>query len=392
MSVIDPIRPSADTSNAPAVSWRDRWWQWRDRLLSSPRFQRWAARFPLTRPIANRRAAQLFDIAAGFVYSQTLKACLELDLFRSLDGRTASVERLCVETGLEEEPMQRLLLAAQSLGLLQQRHNGRWGLGRHGAALLGNPGIAAMVHHHSLLYADLADPVGLLRQRAGSQLSAYWGYAASDQPTRLDDAQVQDYSRLMAESQALVAGDILDSFPLRGFRRMLDVAGGEGVFAMRAAEAFPDLQIALLDLPAVARRAQQRFAQSEMERRLTAHGGSFTDLQAFRGVDLISLVRVLHDHDDREVLELLREAHRTLAPRGSLLVAEPLAGTEGAAAVGDAYFGFYLWAMGSGRARRKHELVALLRDAGFVHIREISTPRPLLVRVLVAESTEIAVV
>ena len=40
---------------------------WRDRLLGSPRFQRAAARFPLTRPLARRRARTLFDISAGFV-------------------------------------------------------------------------------------------------------------------------------------------------------------------------------------------------------------------------------------------------------------------------------------------------------------------------------------
>ena len=38
-----------------------------------------------------------------------------------------------------------------------------------------------------------------------------------------------------------------------------------------------------------------------------------------------------------------------LPPGGTLLLAEPMAGTPGAEPVGDAYFGFYLLAMGSGR-------------------------------------------
>jgi demethylspheroidene O-methyltransferase len=46
---------------------RDRWLHWRNRTLASPRFQRLAAAFPLTRPIAQRRASALFDIVAGFV-------------------------------------------------------------------------------------------------------------------------------------------------------------------------------------------------------------------------------------------------------------------------------------------------------------------------------------
>ncbi|MCC7280468.1 MAG: methyltransferase, partial [Chromatiaceae bacterium] len=50
----------------------------RNRLLASPAFQRWAVDFPLTRPIAQRRARALFDVTAGFVYSQILFACVRL--------------------------------------------------------------------------------------------------------------------------------------------------------------------------------------------------------------------------------------------------------------------------------------------------------------------------
>jgi demethylspheroidene O-methyltransferase len=44
-------------------------------LVSRPSFRAWAARFWLTRPIARRRARALFDVCAGFVYSQVLFAC-----------------------------------------------------------------------------------------------------------------------------------------------------------------------------------------------------------------------------------------------------------------------------------------------------------------------------
>jgi demethylspheroidene O-methyltransferase len=387
LSVIEHLSGRVDLAPAPRGSGlRDRWLGFRDRLLRSAWFQWWAARFPLTRPVANRRALQLFDISAGFVYSQVLKACLELDLFERVASEPLPIARLAELSGLAEEPLARLLLAAQSLELLEQRSNRCWGLGAHGAALLGNPGIAAMVRHHALLYADLADPVALLRQRAGSQLSTYWPYAVSDSPQSLHDGQVGAYSELMADSQALVADDILDHYSLRRHRSLLDVAGGEGVFASLAAERWPHLRVALLDLPAVADRARQRFNRLGLGRRVNAHGGDFLQLQGFEGADLISLVRVLHDHDDALVLQLLRATRRALRPGGRLLIAEPMAGTAGAERVGDAYFGLYLWAMGSGRARRSEELRALLQQAGYHGCQEIKTSRPLLVRLLVAQA------
>jgi demethylspheroidene O-methyltransferase len=56
-----------------------------------------------------------------------------------------------------------------------------------------------------------------------------------------------------------------------------------------------------------------------------------------------------------------------------VIVAEPFAGARGAEVVGDVYFGFYLWAMGRGRARCEEELRALLRAAGFVRVRTHAT-------------------
>lgn len=58
----------------------DRILAWRDRLVSRPAFQRFAARFPLTRSIAERQSRAVFDLCAGFVYSQVLAAVVELDL------------------------------------------------------------------------------------------------------------------------------------------------------------------------------------------------------------------------------------------------------------------------------------------------------------------------
>ena len=62
-----------------------------------------------------------------------------------------------------------------------------------------------------------------------------------------------------------------------------------------------------------------------------------------------------------------------------------MADTPGAEPIGDAYFGFYLLAMGRGRARRPDELKQLLETAGFAQMRVLSTRRPLLASAMVAK-------
>jgi demethylspheroidene O-methyltransferase len=95
-------------------------------------------------------------------------------------------------------------------------------------------------------------------------------------------------------------------------------------------------------------------------------------------------VRVVHDHDDAQVLVLLRAVRQALPPDGTLLLAEPMADTAGAHAMGDAYFGLYLWAMGSGRPRSVAELTRLLAAAGFGAPTLLRNAMPLQTRVLLA--------
>jgi len=170
----------------PAPSaWADRWLAWRNRLVASPRFQRWAAGFPLTRRVAQRNTRALFDLCAGFVYAQVLTACIRLNLFAILAEGPLTVDALARRLDLPPDAARRLLRAAESLGLLRALSGDRFGLADLGAALVGNPGIAAMIEHHALLYADLADPVALLRGQAQpTRLAGYCPYAAGRRATR----------------------------------------------------------------------------------------------------------------------------------------------------------------------------------------------------------------
>ncbi len=104
------------------------------------------------------------------------------------------------------------------------------------------------------------------------------------------------------------------------------------------------------------------------------------------GADLATLVRVLHDHDDAAVRALLRRVRAALAPGGTLLIAEPMAGSPATRRMAGAYFAFYLLAMGSGRARSPAELTVFLREAGFSDIRSLRTRRPLLTGGLTARA------
>jgi demethylspheroidene O-methyltransferase len=370
---------------AKRARWRDMLFDWRNRLLADQRFQRFAATFPLTRGIARRRANDLFDLGAGFVYAQIELACVELDLFEKLRHGAREVDELAPALALGSAATRTLCDAAASLGLLESRGEGRYGLGMLGAAFLGNPGLGAMIRHHKMLYADLADPVALLRGEAGAtRIGRYWAYAREADPASSEGRQVAAYSELMASTQGMIAEDVLEVAGIPPVGAMMDIGGGEGAFLSAVARARPTLNLVLFDLPAVAARAEAGFARAGLSARTRCVGGDFNRDQLPRGADVISLVRVLHDHDDAVVRSLLTSVEAALAPGGRVVIAEPLAGTPGSEAMGHAYFGFYLMAMGQGRPRTARELSAFLADAGLGRVELRKTRRPLLSSVLVA--------
>ncbi|MBI5314224.1 MAG: methyltransferase, partial [Methylocystis sp.] len=82
--------------------WLERLRNARDELVANPRFQRWALKNPLTRPLARRGARAGLDLAAGFVYSQVLVACAQLKLFDVLRNGPLSLDALATKLALSE--------------------------------------------------------------------------------------------------------------------------------------------------------------------------------------------------------------------------------------------------------------------------------------------------
>lgn len=362
------------------MSLSDRLAAWKNRLIANPAFQAFAVSNPITRPVANRKAAASFDLVAGFVYSQILAASVETGLLRLAAGAPVTAEKFSLSSGLGVEGAQRLLLSATALQLLRRRADGQFALGEMGAALLGNPSVFSMIRHHQVLYRDLEKITQRLQARSpDTELGRFWAYDSN-----AARAEAGAYSELMAETQALVADEVLRVGALGASRCLMDVGGGVGAFLERAGARYPHLSLRLADLPQVTRHAEQRINALPLAGRVELFALDFLSDPLPKGADLISLIRVLHDHDDEPALRLLRAIRTALPASGRLLLAEPMADAPGAARMGEAYFGMYLWTMGRGRPRRFDEISKMLRLAGFKKIVRKPTRAPLLISVLEA--------
>jgi demethylspheroidene O-methyltransferase len=342
----------------------------RNRLLADPKFLSFAQSFPLTRPVARAKSRDLFDLLAGFSYSQVLYACVSLRLLEHVGQTGLTNLQLANKTGVPERKLELLVRAAVALQILD-RDRDLVILGPHGAALLGQPWIMRFVEHHRFFYRDLEDPVAMLKgNHAAGGLREFWSY---ENPT----ADKQAYSALMAASQAAVSEQILATYDFARHTRLLDVGGGSGAFLRAVGARYPHLDLNLFDLPQVA-----ALPDAGVDTAITKHGGDFRRDALPLGMDIISLVRVVHDHDDEAVLALLHNIRAACTPTTVLLIAEPFSGEAATARAADAYFSLYFAAMGQGRTRTPAEIGKLAGQAGFAMAREWPTNMPLITGII----------
>ena len=363
-------------------TWRDRLKDFRARRYASSRFQTLCARFLLTRPIARANAASVFDLCAGFAYSQVLYACVKLGLLLELQKASLTLEQISARVDLPIDGAGRLVRAASALKILEARSGDRFGLGPIGAAVLGNPGLQSMIIHNGHFYKDLADPVSLLKERTGeTELANYWAYSRATTDSDRPPEYVQTYSDLMSQTLGAIADEVINAYPVHRHKRLLDVGGGNGAFLEAVASRVADIDLILLDLPPVAQLAKQRLSALNLPVEIIGADMFAEDWPD--DADLITLVRVALDHDDDAVGRIYEKARRALRPGCKLLIAEPMSDSP---KVGDGYFGLYLWAMGSGRPRSIAQHRQMLQVAGFRKIRVLKTAQPMLVRLIIAET------
>ena len=350
------------------------------RLGLSPRFHAFCSKVPGLRHIARAEGSALFDIVQGFVQSQALLALVELRVLHRLAEGPAPLAALAGPAGVPAERMAILCKAGAGLGLMAERR-GIWRLTVRGAAFLAVPGLEAMVRHHPVLYRDLADPVAFFRGETQPELAGFWPYVFGAGGAA-DPELAARYSALMADSQGLVAADTLGLVDLSGVRRLMDVGGGTGAFLAAVGAAHPTLEMVLFDLPAVVPGAEARFASAGVRGRVEIVPGSFRDDPLPQGADAISLVRVLYDHADSTVAQLLRAVHAALPAGGRVIVSEPMSGGDAPDPATDVYFSVYTLAMQTGRTRSGAEIQRLLENAGFADCRSHRGFRPFVTSVV----------
>ncbi|MBU6412705.1 MAG: methyltransferase [Planctomycetes bacterium] len=306
----------------------------------------------------------------GHWRTDTIAAAAILGIFEHLP---ASAATLAYTIGAPPLSVSRLLGGLWELGLVDRQGDQGWIVTDKGRLL--DP-------RGSLQLADAAIEIGgALREQWAHLVEAI--RSRDWRPPDVFENAGQDPVRLARVQRMLSAyaqhdyGDIVAHLPFEAAGSIVDVAGGTGVLARMIAARFPAAEVSVLERGEVCAFAQQR----RPEGRVRFVGGSIFQRWPLRA-DAFVMSRVLHDWNDQDAAEILRNARESVE-RGSIGVILELLLLDSSP------FGrlcdLHLMVVTGGRERTGDEYSKLLRDAGFSLVRV--QPTNSIVSMLVVEAT-----
>ena len=151
----------------------------------------------------------------------------------------------------------------------------------------------------------------------------------------------------------------------RNHTRLLDVAGGSGIYACAVVAQHTHMQATVLDKPPVDGVARQLIAQRGYAGRVSVVAGDMFSEPFPGGCDMHLISNVLHDWDTPKVKQLLAASFRALPPGGLLAIHDTHLNADKSGPLPVAEYSVILMHSTEGKCYSVAEMNGYLTEAGF---------------------------
>lgn len=315
--------------------------------------------------------ADLIQLSGSYWATCALHAGVKLELFTPLATASHSAKELAAMRQADQRGLAMLLDALTAMNLLKKQDDrylaapfaARY-LSQDSADYLGH----IIMHHHHLMS-------GWSRL---DQAVAGGAPVVRKQVSRTDD-EVQRESFLMGmfNLASMLAPGIAQQIDLSGRKRLLDLGGGPGTYAIHFCKQNPQLSGVVYDLPTTRSFAEKTISRFGLESRITFHEGDFHQDPVPAGFDVAWLSHVLHSDGPQGCAVILRKGVEALEPGGLLLVQEFILNDHKDGPLFPALFSLnMLIGTEHGQAYAEGELADMMRGAGLRDIKRLEVKLP----------------
>jgi hypothetical protein len=299
----------------------------------------------------------MLGVSSGYWQGCTLQAGVRLKIFTSLGDRFCDASEVADFCGTDVRATGLLLDALAAMGLLK-KEDARYGNSDFSGKFLVATTPAYMghiiLHHHHILdgWAQLDQAVTTGRK--------------VERRSYGEENERESFLMGMFNLANSLAPQIAAGFPLSGRKRLLDLGGGPGTYAIHFCLANPELQAVILDRPTTEPFARQTVAKFGLSDRIDFKGGDF-NVDPVRGgpYDAAWLSHILHSNSYDQCQECIVKTATALESGGLILIHDFILDDTKDGPEFPALFALnMLIGTEGGRSYSKSEIISMLEQAG----------------------------
>jgi len=306
----------------------------------------------------------------------TLQAAVVLDVFTVLEtlleeGKEVAVADLARAVECDERAFSMMVTALVSLGLLD-REGDRLTLPASAGKYLSrrSPEYAGHIitHHYHITPGWTRLPEAVKT-----------GKRTREESSIFTQSDVEREAFLMGMFNVAVnqAETVAKAMPLRDRKRLIDLGGGPGTYAVYFCRENPQLSATIFDLPTTEKFALGVVERFDLKNRVDFCGGNFLTGELPTGFDVAWLSQVLHGESPENAALLVDRAAKTLVGGGIVAVQEFFVEDDRRGPAPSALFSLnMLVGTADGQAYTWGEVAAMLMDAGAVAVERLQVALP----------------
>jgi predicted O-methyltransferase YrrM len=298
-----------------------------------------------------------------------LTALVHLDLFSWLAEHPSTLSDICRTFQTTVRPTDVMLTLLVAMGLVERRDDvfrltptasehlvktSPWFLGPYYESLKNRP-VAL-------------DLLTVLRTGKPANWSSKAGGQDWHKSMESDDFAAQ-FTAAMDSRGVYLAQAVAKSLDLAGRRRVLDIAGGSGVYACSLVTHHPHLSAAVFEKPPVDRICARAVANRGCAERVTVVAGDMLADRLPDGADVHLWSNVLHDWDEPVVRQLIGKSFDALQPGGLVVIHDAFLNAAKDGPLHVAEYSVLLMHSSDGRCYSTRETERYLTEAGFRDVR-----------------------
>ena len=312
---------------------------------------------------------KILGLSGGYWMGCTLQAAVKLGVFTLIGEQKLSAEEVARQLRGDLRGVSMLLNALAALQLLikqEDRYANTQGTKKF--LVKESPGYLGhmIMHHHHLVEAWSRLDQGVL----------------TGKPTRFrysfDEPEVREAFLMGMFNMAMnLAPRIAEAVDLSGRRRLLDLGGGPGTYAIHFSLKNPQLQATVYDLPGTKPFAESTIRRFEVSDRVDFQAGDYLEDEVPGRYDVVWLSQILHGEGPEEAQQMVHKAASVLEPGGLILVHEFLLNNTLDGPLFPAIFSLNMLVnTETGQSYSEDQIVDMLARAGAVEIKRLPVQTP----------------